>query len=125
MGAKETFADWIVDRIIGLYRSRTIRLVAYVVLLAVAGHVLGASAFLKPVFGQVDPILYQSAAFKLTFAIVAVVAVQNILPAFDNRAGLTWSKDWMPLLKSGNVAVAVYLGARFVGTCILMGWALG
>lgn len=114
---------YIRERIVAIWRSRTLRLVIVGALLWKIGQHFGAWSVVKPIAGQVDPIIVQSAAFKLLVMLVDFLAIQNLLAVLDNRAGVQFRKDWLPRLMEGNVAVAVYLGGRFLGTCVLVGLA--
>lgn len=109
-----------------VWRSRTLRLTFYAALAFLALK-LAASSGLFPVsvLGQVDPILYQSAGLRIAFCIVAAIAMLNVLAAFDNSAGISFRKDVLPELVTGNLAIAVYFGARILAVAIVMGCALG
>lgn len=119
-------SDYIIARARGLWRSRTVRLCWYGCLVWVFVWLTAGNAYSPAaVLGQVEPILVQSAAFKLFATVVGVVAVQNVLAAFDNLLGLSFSKDWLPELRAGNLAVSVYLGGRFIGACLLVAAGIG
>jgi len=119
-------STYLTARLLGLYRSRTIRLLCYGALLWIpASYAVRHGWFPAAILGQIDPVILQSAAFRLTFGVLAAVAVQEVLAVFDNRAGVQFRTEWLPELRAGNIAIAIYLGARFVGVCLLIGWALG
>lgn len=69
-------------------------------------------------------VLVESAAFKLTFAFIAVALLMGTLRIFDRLNGLTFSDILTELRQSDGTAVAIYFGARIIAVAILIGMAL-
>lgn len=63
---------------------------------------------------------------NLVFAVAAVFAAVAFSAWLDKRAGITSFKNQMGLItREKNIAVAVYLGARWVGIAIIIAATLG
>lgn len=80
----------------------------------------------------IDAVMIFSAVYKLAFAAVAVAMVMALLRWFDRRIEkrLKAEKngpfvDAWRRINEHPMAVAVYLGARFLGVCYLVGSMLG
>lgn len=116
--------DYVTAKALGIWRSRTLRLAVYA---AIAWLVVPAGAVyaVADYFRQVDPILVQSGAFKMVFALVYVVLAMEVLKAFDNYAGIRFREDVLTELKDRNLAVALYFGLRLIAVFLGMAWALG
>ena len=46
--------------------------------------------------------------------------VNAFLWVLDKKLGLEWKDEVIPKLENGNVALALYLGLRFIGVCLLI-----
>lgn len=112
------------DPIERLFRSRHLRLGVGALLLLLVWNA-GGSRLVAPLLGELDPILIQSAGFKLVFGWAAVFLLWNTLAGLDNGLHLRFRQDVWPALKAGNLAVAIYFGARVLAVALLIGAALG
>ena len=63
-------------------------------------------------------IAVKSAVFKLLLASLSVVLVKLFLTALDGSSEFKF-KEW--LNHAENMPKSVYLGARFIGVCLLVG----
>lgn len=64
---------------------------------------------------------YATAAFllNLIYFSLAVVVGWAVLRGLDALGGMTFSENFKEMRDDNNLAVAVYLGLRFVGVCYL------
>lgn len=58
----------------------------------------------------------------LGMLLVSVVMAWGLSRAMDFAAGINFRDDIIPELRSGNLALAVYLAARWLGLCFLAGY---
>jgi len=65
-------------------------------------------------------IALKSSMFKLLLASVAVILVRLFLLSLDEAAGFKF-KRWLNDTKTEDNAKAIYLAARFIGVCLLVG----
>lgn len=64
---------------------------------------------------------YATAAFALNliYFFLALFAGWAVLRGLDRLSGMTFSENFKEMRDDNNLAVAVYLGLRFVGVCYL------
>lgn len=65
-----------------------------------------------------------SFALNLLYCFFAIVLLLLVLRLFDRSLGIKFKDNWNELKDQNNVAVAVYLGMRFVGCCLLLGFII-
>lgn len=58
-------------------------------------------------------------ALNLLYFIITVWMVFFVLRRLDKSLGVTFKDDVLVPLLAGNLAPAIYFGARFLGVCIL------
>lgn len=58
---------------------------------------------------------------NLAYCLVAIGLLITALRVFDRMLGYRFSDMWKEITDENNAAMAVYLGLRFVGACILIG----
>lgn len=72
-----------------------------------------------------NEVLIVSALMKLGYASIAICLVVFILKGLDRMLKVNFDKDVWGEIDNGNVAVAQYMGLRFVGCCWLVAQLLG
>jgi hypothetical protein len=70
-----------------------------------------------------DDFVVVASLLKLSYAALALGAVTLFLRYLDKRGGVDFH-DFFEDLKNDPKAAALYLGARFVGACLLVGYVL-
>lgn len=70
--------------------------------------------------GATTEIALKSSVFKLLLASVAVVLVRLFLLSLDEAAGFDF-KRWLNDTQTEDTARSIYLAARFIGVCLLVG----
>ena len=54
-------------------------------------------------------------------ALMAVTGLWLTLRLLDKSCGMSFKHDWLPKIKEGNIAAAIYLACRFVALGLLYG----
>lgn len=70
-----------------------------------------------------DPILIESAIFRLAFAGLAVGVTWGLLRLLDKAAGVPFRTVVREIADDAGTA-ALYYGLRFLGACLLVGYVL-
>lgn len=55
----------------------------------------------------------------LSMLVLSAAMAWGLSRAMDRVAGVSFRHDILPELRAGNVAMAIYVGARWLGLCIL------
>lgn len=68
-----------------------------------------------------NEVIFTSTLLTLSMSILALVSVYGVLRFLDHLSGFNFRGFINDANKEPSIAIAIYLGCRFVGACLLVG----